>query len=275
MVAKFIAVVNQKGGVGKTTSAVNIAAIAARLLGAGRVLLLDADPQSNSTVALLSPDAAFGDRSESFPTLLDVLEGRCELNEAVHPVTLAAVGDFGAGELDVIPARLELAALEAQLNSAQNLFTLRRKANTIRDRYDLVIIDTPPNIGGYMMNILMVATHIVIPVTPGIYEIIGLNSLLDTIEPVIDELNPNLQIVGILPTRVKRTRFAKDGVTALRKRFGEELILPIIGDRVVIERAHMHGQDVFSYEPDSDGAQMYLEATRKLLTQIGLVENSA
>jgi chromosome partitioning protein len=124
-----------------------------------------------------------------------------------------------------------------------------------------------------MMNILMVATHIVIPVTPGIYEIIGLNSLLDTIEPVIDELNPNLQIVGILPTRVKQTRFAKDGVAALRKRFGEKMVFPIIGDRVVIERAHMQGQDVYSYEPASDGAQMYLAATRQLLSQIGLAED--
>lgn len=274
MPAKFIAVVNQKGGVGKTTSAVNIAAIAARLLGSRRVLLLDADPQSNSTVALLSPDAAFGSRSDTFLTLLDVLEGRCELNEAAHPVQLQATSDFAAGQFDVIPARLELAALEAQLNSAQNLFTLRRKARTIRDQYDLVIIDTPPNIGGYMMNILMVATHIVIPVTPGIYEIIGLNSLLDTIEPVIDELNPNLQIVGILPTRVKRTRFAKDGVSALRKRFGEEMMLPVIGDRVVIERAHMQGKDVYSYEPQSDGAQMYLATTQKLLERIGLLETS-
>ncbi len=273
MATKFIAVVNQKGGVGKTTSAVNIAAIAARLLGSERVLLLDADPQSNSTVALLSADAAFGNRSDTFLTLLDVLEGRCELDQAVHSVNLAAAGEFDEGNLAIIPARLELAALEVQLNSAQNLFTLRRKCRTIRDKYELVIIDTPPNIGGYMMNILMVATHIVIPVTPGIYEIIGLNSLLDTIEPVIDELNPNLQIAGILPTRVKRTRFATDGVNALRKRFGEEMVLPIIGDRVVIERAHMQAQDVYSYQAESDGAQMYLTATQTLLERIGLMED--
>lgn len=274
MTTKFIAVVNQKGGVGKTTSAVNIAAVAARLVGAGRVLLLDADPQSNSTVALLSPDAAFGDRSDDFLTLLDVLEGRCEMGEATHSVALPEIGTYPASRLDVVPARLELAALETQLNSAQNLFTLRRKAKSLRDHYDLVIIDTPPNIGGYMMNILMVATHLVIPVTPGIYEIIGLNSLLDTIEPVIEELNPNLQIAGILPTRVKRTRFAQDGVKALSKRFGEALMLPVIGDRVAIERAQMHGKDVYSYEPNSDGAQMYLAATRTLLQRIGITEKT-
>ena len=272
MNTKFVAVVNQKGGVGKTTTAVNFAAIATRILGSGKVLLIDTDPQSNSTTSFLPHELAFGDRNADTKTLLDVLEDRISLAEAVHHVSLPSVDKQPAVTLHIVPARIELSALESQLNNFQYVFTLQKKAEVVRGQYALVIIDTPPNIGGYMLNALMLANYLLVPVTPGQHEVAGLRSLLDTIEPV-KRINNHLEIAGVLPTRVKRTNLARDVIEGLKDFFGPDKLLPSIADRVAIERAHTQSCDIFTYAPKSDSAKQYWEATMEFLQRIGLGAN--
>ena len=268
----YIGIVNQNGGVGKTTSAVNFAAIAARFLGSGRVVLIDADSQANATLTFLGPKIAFAEREAGVYTLLDVLEKRCSLAEAAHSVELPDVGTLPAVTLDVIPSRIEIADRETDLNTGYNLFTFRDAAASLQGRYRVVFIDCPPNVGGVTRNVLLMCTHLVVPVIPGMYEFSGLRSLLATVENA-RRLNPSLRIIGILPTRVKRHKFAEEVIEALEQFFHEVLhddglLMPQIPDRVALER----NKDIVSAEPASDAAQQYIAATQELLVRAGVLE---
>lgn len=263
------AITNQKGGVAKTTSAVNFAANAARLLGNGKVLLIDTDHQANATTVFLPRGVAFGPRDTR--SLLDVLEGKVGLSEAAHKVELAAAGAFPATSFDLVPARIELAQFDKQLDSMEYIWTLKDQIEKTGDHYTLVLIDTPPNIGGYLLNALVAADTLIIPVMPGEYEVNGLRSLLTTIEHT-KRLNANLKVASVLPTRVKRTAHAQAFLEALTEFFGAEKVMDAIPDRVAIERAHTNHTDVYAYDSTSDGAQLYLEATRQHLIRVGLLE---
>ena len=270
METKFVAIVNQKGGVGKTTTAVNFAALAARMLGPDSVLLVDIDSQANSSVLFLGPAIPFDERSPDILTLLDVLEGRCSLADAAHVVSLDSVAKYPASTLHVVSARIELAALETQLNTGyKNLFTLKDKAKSVTGRYKVVILDCPANFGGFMVNALMMSQYLIVPVIPGQYEFVGLRSLMETIES-IQQANPQLHVAGVLPSRIKRTKLARDAIANLEAFFGKELIMPPIADRVAVEEAHTAQRDVAAYKPKSDSAEQYVDAVQDFLARIGL-----
>lgn len=268
----FIGIVNQKGGVGKTTSAVNFAAIAARFLGSGQVALIDADSQANATLTFLGPEIAFADRNPNIYTLMDVLEKRCTMAQAVHAVALPEVAGLPAVTLDVIPSRIEMADKETDLNTGYNLFTFRDAAVSLQGKYQVVFVDCPPNVGGVTRNVLLMCSHLIVPVIPGTYEFSGLRSLLATVENA-RRLNPTLRIIGVLPTRVKRHKFAEEVIEALELFFHQSLhddglMMPQIPDRVAVER----NKDIVSAEPSSDAAQQYIAATQELLVRAGVLE---
>lgn len=268
-----IAIANQKGGTGKTTTAVNIGAGLARSLGPGKVLLVDTDTQSNATLAYLGPEIPFGGRQDNIYTILDVYEQSVPIEQAIHEVDLnGRTETYPPSSIHILPAQIELAAIESSLNSGlTGLFILRNAINELRDKYRVILVDCPASLGAFTMSALLACDYLIVPVIPGQYEFAGLRSLLATVERV-GEFEP-IQIIGVLPTRIKHTNIAKGAISNLEEFFGKELILPPVQDRVALEEAHFAGQDIFSYAPNSPSAKQYEEVLRTLLQRLGLSEN--
>lgn len=269
-----IAIVNQKGGTGKTTTAINIAADLARRLGPDKVLLVDNDPQSNCTLTFLGPDVAYGGRQKGVYTILDVYEEAVTMAEAIQVVALEGIPKseqtymHQPSRLHILPAQIELAAIETALNTGlTGLFILRKALRAMKHQYEIIIVDCPANLGAFTMSALLVCNHLLVPVIPGQYEFAGLRSLLDTTQKVA-EFNPDIHILAVLPTRIKHTNVAKHAVIELASFFGESLILAPIQDRVAIEEAHFAGQDIFLYAPNSPSADQYAAATQALLDRL-------
>jgi chromosome partitioning protein len=268
----YIALVNQKGGTGKTTSFINIVAAIGRILGPDKVLGIDNDPQSSATLTFLGPDIAFGERQPGLYSLLDVYEGDVAIAEAIHIAELAAVPKLGylASNIHFVPARIEMAAIETPLNTGLDpLFRLKDAVHSLGNRYEFVIIDCPASLGAFTMSALLLCDKLIVPVIPGQFEFSGLRSLMETTEKV-KRFNPHVRIAGVLPTRIKRTNLAKQALDDLTAFFGEDVMLPAIPDRVAIEEAHTHQQDIFAYSPDSDSATSYAATVESLLNRLGV-----
>jgi chromosome partitioning protein len=272
-----IAIANQKGGTGKTTTAVNLGAGLARYLGPNKVLLVDTDTQSNSTLTFLGPEIPFGGRRDGVYTILDVYEQNIPVEQAIHKIALdGRAGEYPSSRIHILPAQIELAAIESSLNTGlTGLFILRNAIKELRDKYHVILVDCPASLGAFTMSALLACDYLIVPVIPGQYEFAGLRSLLETVKRV-GEFDP-IQIIGVLPTRIKHTNIAKDVISNLEDFFGIELILPPVQDRVALEEAHFAGQDIFTYAPDSPSAKQYGEVLRTLLQRLGLTasgENS-
>lgn len=271
---KSIAIVNQKGGTGKTTTAINIAADLARRLGPDKVLLVDNDPQSNCTLTFLGPDTAYGGRQKGVYTILDVYEESASVEDAIQVIELEAVAKSEQAymqrpsRLHILPAQIELAAIETALNTGlTGLFILRKALRSMEHQYEIMIVDCPANLGAFTMSALLVCDYLLVPVIPGQYEFAGLRSLIDTTKKVL-EFNPNIRILAVLPTRIKHTNVARHAIAELSDFFGESLLLNSVQDRVAIEEAHFAGQDIFLYAPNSPSAEQYAAATADLLKRI-------
>lgn len=250
----IIVIANQKGGVGKTTTAINLSAACA--IEGKRVLLIDLDPQGNSSLSFVSSDEINGSAYEFFT------ETQQSWKDFVY--------DTKIQNLHLIPARINLAKLESKLvGDFDAIFRLRDRIEQIKPSYDLVFIDTPPTLGLITVNALVAASHVLIPIQSSYFALEGTDDLLETIEKVRARPNPELDLLGVLVTLFdKRTALSKDVEAHIRKVFGNKAFKTIITRSVRLEESPAHKEAIFSYAPNSSGAIEYKKLSKEVLTRV-------
>lgn len=246
--AKIVAFANQKGGVAKTTTTLNLG-VALQELGY-RVLAVDLDPQGNLTMSLgLDPDSVR-------PSMYDVLVNGVAIQRVIHE-----------RELAVAVSSIDLAAAEIALSSLIGRERVLRKAlMPIEDRYDYILIDTPPSLGLLTVNALTAARAVIIPVQCEYLSLRGLAQLERTLELVRENLNPEVHIAGIVPTMYDgRTTHGREAVEVLRSSFGDLVFKTTIGKTIRFAEAPVRGESVLKYAPDSRAAEAYRQLAREVL----------
>ncbi len=254
--ARIIAIANQKGGVGKTTTAINLGASLA--VAEARVLVVDMDPQGNATSGV-----GVEDREER-ATIYDVLVEGVPLEEAT-------VKGLHFPHLDFVPSSQDLVGAEIELVGAESREgVLRRHLAPARDRYDYVLVDCPPSLGLLTLNTLVAADSVLIPIQCEFYALEGLSQLLNTIRLVQRELNPGLEIEGVLLTMYdRRLNLSRQVADEAREYFGGRVFQAMIPRNVRLAEAPSFGQPIVHYDVLSAGAQSYLALARELAAQGG------
>ena len=250
--ARVIAIANQKGGVGKTTTAVNLAASLA--IAEKRTLLIDADPQGNATSGVGIEKGAV-ERS-----LYDVLIEGAPVRDVVRP-------DEQLPFLHVIPATQDLVGAELELvGSANREGRLRAALDTIRGEYDYVLIDCPPSLGLVTLNVLTAADAVLIPIQCEYYALEGISQLLNTIRLVQQNFNPGFQIDGVLLTMYdNRLNLSKQVVAEAKEYFGAKVFRTVIPRNVRLAEAPSFGKPILLYDVQSVGAKSYLSVAQELI----------
>jgi len=251
VVTRTIAIVNQKGGVGKTTTAVNLGASLAML--GSRVLLVDIDPQGNTT-------SGFGiDKRALERDIYGVLL-------ADEPL-VAAIGETGVPRLDIVPATIQLAGAEIELVSILSRETrLRRALASIEGRYDYILIDCPPSLGLLTLNALTAAGEVMIPVQAEYYALEGLSQLTSVVARIREALNPGLHISGVLVTMFDgRTRLASEVLDEVNAHFPHQVFRTQIPRNVRLSEAPSFGKPAALLDVKSRGAQAYMALARELV----------
>jgi len=249
----IIVITNQKGGVGKTTTAINLSAACA---AAGkRVLLIDLDPQSNSSLSFVDPGAVNGSAYELFTET-------SPFTDFVYSTELE--------KLQIVPAKINLAKLEAKLvGDFDAIYRLRDRINQIRDNYDLIFIDTPPTLGLITVNALVAANYFMVPIQPSYFAMEGTDDLLETVEKVRSRPNPDLSLLGVLVTLVDhRTTLSRDVESYIRNTFGKKTFKTVITRSVRLEEAPAHRKSIFQYAPRSSGAAEYQQLSKEVLKRV-------
>jgi chromosome partitioning protein len=246
--ARVIAFANQKGGVAKTTTTLNLA-VAFKEQGL-RVLIIDLDPQGNLTMSQgMNPD-------EIERSMFDVLVHRLPITEVIHP-----------GEVDIAVASIDLAGAELALSAMIGRErALEKGLVPIREEYDYVLIDTPPSLGLLTINALVASGGVIVPVQCEYLSLRGLVQLQNTLEMIRENLNPQVEIHGILPTMFdRRTLHSREAVEILEENFGDLVFNTKIRKTVRFAEAPVKGQSVLAYDPTSEAAHLYRDLAKEVL----------
>jgi chromosome partitioning protein len=249
--ARIICITNQKGGVGKTTTTVNLSACLAAI--EKRTLLVDMDPQGNSTSGVGL------DKNECDPNIYQVLMGDADILQAIRPTDLK--------KLFCIPSNSSLTGAEVELVSMEDRENRLKKAlATIERDFDYILIDCPPSLGFLTLNALTAAHSVLIPVQSEYYALEGLSSLMGTVELVRESLNPRLEIEGALLTmHDSRTRLSGQVAEEVRKFFGEKVYNTVIPRNIQLSESPSFGKPIILYDIRSSGAQAYLNLTKEVV----------
>ena len=253
---KAIAIFNQKGGVGKTTTNINLGACLA--LKGKKILILDMDPQGNTT-------SGIGIQKKTLDyTVYDIL-----IDDDFN--TDAAILETAVSGLDIIPASVDLAGAEIELVQVEGRERrLRRAIDKVRDRYDFIFIDCPPSLGLLTINALTAVESVLIPIQCEFYALEGVSQLVNTVELVRSSLNPTLEIEGVVLSMFDgRTNLSVQVVQEAKKYFGAKVYSTIIPRNVRLAEAPSYGMPIIQYDPKSKGAEAYVEFAKEFLEREG------
>ncbi|QGT99767.1 Chromosome (plasmid) partitioning protein ParA [Candidatus Syntrophocurvum alkaliphilum] len=243
-----IAISNQKGGTGKTTSTINIA-YGLQKKGQ-KVLVIDLDPQANLTASLGISD------NTAQKNIFHIMKNECHVNDAILDIR----------NVSIIPANINLAACETEFsNIAGREFILKESLHEISD-FDFILLDCSPSLGLLTLNAFVMAEEIIIPVQAEFLALQGMSKLLETIEIVKNRINPSLKISGIISTRYDNRKILnREVVEKLETHFADKLFSTFIRENISLAEAPSFGQDIFTYRPDSAGAKDYLSLCEEIL----------
>ncbi len=247
----ILSIANQKGGVGKTTTAINLAAALA--MRGKPTLLIDLDPQSNSSMSFIDIRTATRSMYDVF------VDDTVHLADVIVPATLP--------NLSIAPARIALAKLESRLAGELDApFRLKDELAALKGQFANVVIDCPPALGLLTINALVASTHLLIPIQSSYFALEGTDDLLETIEKVRQRPNPELQILGVVITmHDKRTALARDIQEQIRKVFGDKVFRTVISKSVRLEESPAYRESIFTFAPESSGATEYYRLCEEVI----------